>query len=136
MKKFALFLAAIWLAGCLLGKDDKKEQPSGVHKFTISGLLSELRYSYAPPHDYWFLRIDSIFAGYSHMWDQEAYGTFGVCGAQRYLGNADTTDYPLEPVTLGPDFPFVVPHDTTLARNFTRWRLEITCADSIPVPPQ
>lgn len=130
--KITLFVAAVWLAGCILGKDKDNKEP-GVNEFTISGPLAGLRHDSGingpPPHfDYWFLNIDTIYPGREDLYS---------CTCNGFLGHADIQDYTnefIDTMFLGSTQPFTVPSDTVAARNFTHWRLDITCPDSIPVP--
>lgn len=135
MKRHALAAVALTLAACVNDGDGKKDP--GYNRFTLSGELAELRFEDMISHFSWRLRIDSIYPDHPHMWDQETYGTFNVCDAAGYLGDSIATDYTNQYMSfmhLGSDMPFTVPRDTAIARGFIHWRLEISCADSIPVP--
>lgn len=131
MKKIALTMtlafAVVWLTGCILDKDKDKKEP-GFNEFTISGELAGLRHDHAPPLDYWFLHIDTLYPGREDLY---------YCSANGYLGNIDTTDYTnpyMSPSFVVSTYAFSANSDTAIARNFTHWRLDITCPDSIPVP--
>lgn len=143
MRKRAVIFAvlAFVLAGCLLGKDEKKGER--YNYLVITGELKDLVVTLpGPPPRGWRVSMDSIFPNHPHMWDQQSY--YDVCRAERRLGDTIAMDYAVDQnyeAYLGRNFTVHAPGDTVerraqLGRAFTHFRVAIQCADSIPVPAQ